>query len=364
MKKLGISLYVEKSNLEEMKTYIDKAQKAGFSRIFSCLLSVNESVEKIKSDFSIINQYAHEKGFEIFVDVSPKVFDKLNISYQDLTFFKEIGADGIRLDAGFSGSEEALMTFNSQGLKIEINMSNDTHYIDTIMDYCPNRSQLVGCHNFYPHRFSGLSLEHFLKCTQNFKKYGLKTAAFVSTNQPNAFGPWPTKEGLPTLEIHRELPLDVQIKHMISLDVIDDIIISNCYPSDEELKSISHMRLDLVTFNVQLVDCLPEIERKIVLEELHFNRGDYNENMIRSTQSRVKYKGHHFKLFNVPEYIYPGDIVIESSKYGHYAGELQIAKTKMKNSGKSNVVGHIVEAERFLLEYIEPWQKFTFYEVN
>lgn len=209
-----------------------------------------------------------------------------------------------------------------------------------------------------------MSLEHFLKCTQNFKKYGLKTAAFVSTNQPNAFGPWPTKEGLPTLEIHRELPLDVQIKHMISLDVIDDIIISNCYPSDEELKSISHMRLDLVTFNVQLVDCLPEIERKIVLEELHFNRGDYNENMIRSTQSRVKYKGHHFKLFNVPEYIYPGDIVIESSKYGHYAGELQIAKTKMKNSGKSNVVGHIVEAERFLLEYIKPWQKFTFYEVN
>ena len=105
MKKLGISLYVEKSNLEEMKAYIDKAHQAGFSRIFSCLLSVNESIDKIKSDFSMINQYAHEKGFEIFVDVSPKVFDKLSISYQDLTFFKDIGADGIRLDAGFSGNE-------------------------------------------------------------------------------------------------------------------------------------------------------------------------------------------------------------------------------------------------------------------
>ena len=364
MKKLGISLYVEKSNLEEMKTYIDKAQQAGFTRIFSCLLSVNESADKIKSDFSIINQYAHEKGFEIFVDVSPKVFDKLNISYQDLTFFKEIGADGIRLDAGFSGNEEALMTFNPQGLKIEINMSNDTHYIDTIMDYCPNRSQLVGCHNFYPHRYSGLSLEHFLKSTQNFKKYGLTTAAFVSTNQSDAYGPWPTKEGLPTLELHRELSLEVQIKHMIALDVIDNIIISNCYPSDEELKNISHMRLDLVTFNVELVNSLPETERKIVLEELHFNRGDYNDNIIRSTQSHVKYKGHEFKLFNVPDYISPGDIIIESSEYGHYAGELQIAKTRMKNSGKSNVVGHIVEAERFLLSYIKPWQKFTFYEVK
>lgn len=364
MRKLGISLYAEKSSIEDMKAYIDKAHQAGFSRIFSCLLSVNESVEKIKSDFAMINQYAHEKGFEIFVDVSPKVFDALGISYQDLTFFKDIGADGIRLDAGFSGLEESLMTFNPQGLKIEMNMSNDTHYIDTIMDYYPNRYQLVGCHNFYPHRYSGLSLDYFIKCTQNFKKYGLTTAAFVSTNQNNAFGPWPTKEGLPTLEMHRELPLDVQIKHMIALDIIDDIIISNCYPSDEELKKISHMRLDLVTFDVRLIKELPEIERKIVLEELHFNRGDYNENMIRSTQSRVKYKEHEFKVFHAPEYIYPGDIIIESSEYGHYAGELQIAKTRMKNSGKSNVVGHIVEKELFLLDYIKPWQKFAFYEVD
>ena len=68
MKKLGISLYVEKSNLEEMKAYIDKAHQAGFSRIFSCLLSVNESIDKIKSDFSMINQYAHEKYLPQFAD--------------------------------------------------------------------------------------------------------------------------------------------------------------------------------------------------------------------------------------------------------------------------------------------------------
>lgn len=364
MRKLGISLYAEKSSLEDMKNYIDKAYKAGFSRIFSCLLSVDEEVEKIKKDFTEINNYAHEKGFEIFVDVSPRVFDKLGISYKDLTFFKEIGADGIRLDAGFSGSEESLMTFNPQGLKIEINMSNDTHYIDTIMDYCPNRYQLVGCHNFYPHLYSGLGLDHFIKCTQNFKKYGLRTAAFVTSNNEEAFGPWPTREGLPSLEMHRFLPLEVQIKHLIALESIDDIIISNCYPTDEELEKVSKMRLDLVGFNVRLIDQLPEIERKIVLEELHFNRGDYNENLIRSTQSRVKYKGHYFDIINTPEYIEKGDIVIESSEYGHYAGELQIAKKRMKNSGKSNVVGHIVEEELFLLDYIKPWQKFILQEVD
>ena len=52
--------------------------------------------------------------------------------------------------------------------------------------------------------------------------------------------------------------------------------------------------------------------------------------------------------------------VIESSEYGHYAGELQIALNDMKNSGKSNVVGRIKEEEIFILDYIKPWQKFNF----
>ena len=34
------------------------------------------------------------------------------------------------------------------------------------------------------------------------------------------------------------------------------------------------------------------------------------------------------------------------------------------SNGKSNIVGHIVETERFLLTYIKPWQKFTFNEVK
>ena len=74
----------------------------------------------------------------------------------------------------------------------------------------------------------------------------------------------------------------------------------------------------------------------------------------------MKYKGHNFKLFNTPEIIKRGDVVIESSEYGHYAGELQIALSDMKNSGKSNVVAHIKEEELFILDYIRPWQKFNF----
>lgn len=364
MGKLGISIYQEKSTEQDILDYIDKAAQHGFSRVFSCLLSVEESKEEIVRKFKSTNEHARLRGFEIIVDVSPKVFKNLGISYNDLSFFEEIGADGLRLDAGFTGLEESLMTFNPQGLKIEINMSNNTHYIDTIMDYMPNKEKLTGCHNFYPHNFSGLSFEHFIKCTENFTKYGLRTAAFITSQRKGTFGPWPVTDGLPTLELHRNLPIAVQAKHLIAMGNINDIIISNCYPTDEELESIGLMRKDMVTFDIQLNYNTPEIERKILFEETHFHRGDISDNFLRSTQSRVKYKGHHFPVFNASEVIKRGDIIIESSEYGHYAGELQIALNDMMNSGKSNVVGRIREEEIFLLDYLKPWQKFSFKEAK
>ena len=120
---------------------------------------------------------------------------------------------------------------------------------------------------------------------------------------------------------------------------------------------MGELKKDMLDLSVILVDNIPEVEKDIVLNTLHFNRGDINEIFIRSTQSRVKYKGHNFELFN-PVDIKRGDIIIESSLYGSYAGELQIAKKDMKNSGKSNVVGRIREEELYLLDLIEPWEKF------
>lgn len=360
MKRLGISIYPEKSSKKEILDYIDLSSEMGFSRIFSCLLSVNKSKDEIKKDFIEINKYAKSKGFEVIVDVAPNIFSNLGISYNNLEFFDEINADGVRLDIGFTGNEEAIMTFNKYNLKIEINMSNNVHTIDTIMDYMPNRYNLYGCHNFYPHIYSGLNLDYFIKCTERFLKYGIKTAAFVTSQNKNTFGPWPVTQGLPTLEMHRFLPLDVQIKHFLAIDCIDDILISNCYPSYEELNSLKNLDMRLITFDVEMKKDVPEVENDIIFKELHFNRGDKSENMIRSTQSRLKYKGHEFKLFNAPEIIKRGDIVIESSKYGHYAGELQIALKEMKNTGMSNVVGKVCDNEIFLLDYIKPWQKFKF----
>lgn len=360
MRQLGISIYPSHASLEENVAYLKLAHKYGFKRVFTCLLSVEGDKDKIVKEFKEVISEANKLGMEVIADVSPRIFEQLGISYNDLSFFHDLEAYGIRLDMGFSGLEESLMTFNPYGLNIEINMSNGTRYLENIMSYKPNTEKLLGCHNFYPHRYSGLNYEHFIQCSKQFKQFGIRTAAFVSSKDAT-FGPWPVKEGLCTLEAHRELSVKVQTMHLFATGLIDDVIIANAFASEKELKALSEVNKEKLTFEAILVDSIPEIEKKIVLEEFHFNRGDVSDYLIRSTQSRVKYKGHEFLPFNCPD-IKRGDLLIDTSLYGHYAGELQIALKDMENSGKTNVVGRIAEEEVFLLDYIEAWQKFGIVE--
>lgn len=132
------------------------------------------------------------------------------------------------------------MSFNKYGIKIELNMSNGTKYIDNILTYKPDLENILGCHNFYPHRYTGLNYNHFLQCSKQFKDLGIRTAAFISSKEAK-YGPWPVSEGLSTLEVHRELPIEVQAKHLFATGFIDDVIIANAFASEEELKVLSRI---------------------------------------------------------------------------------------------------------------------------
>lgn len=357
--KLGISIYPEHSTPEKDKAYISLAHRYGFTRVFTCLLSVNGDKEQILREFKETISHANALGMEVMVDISPRIFAALGISYDDLSFFDALGAYGIRLDMGFTGSEEAAMTFNPYGLKIEINMSNDTNYLNNIMDFQPNRENLIGSHNFYPHRYAGLSYDYFVKCSERFRGFQIRTAAFVHSNDAT-YGPWPVMEGLCTLEMHRELPIETQAKHLLATKLIDDIIVANAYASEKELASLSAvLAAEKFGLRMTLHDTITPLEQKIVLEEPHFYRGDVSDYFIRSTQSRVKYREEAFKPTYTPN-IKRGDILIENELYGQYKGELQIALKDMENRGKTNVVGRIHEDEIFLLDYMEPWTKFEF----
>lgn len=358
MKTIGLSIYPEHAATEDIIAYIDKAHALGFSRIFTCMISFTGGKEALEASFGTWMRHASALGFEIIADVSPEVFSGLGMTLGDLSPFAELGLSGIRLDMGFSGHEEALMSYDASGIRIELNMSNGTKYIDNILSYQPNKERLMGCHNFYPHRYTGLSRAHFMKTSEQFKSLGLRTAAFV--NAPSAaYGPWEVTEGLCSLEMHRMLPIETQAKDLLNTGLIDDVIIANMFASDDELKALSEVDRHVLTLQIEQQVELTTEEMLILTKEPHFNRGDVSEYVVRSTQSRVKYKGTPFEPKNTRD-MEEGDIIIESSLYTRYAGELHIALNAMENSGKSSVVAKVVPHERYLIHEIKPWQTFAF----
>lgn len=361
MGKLGISLYPERSTFAKDKAYLDLASKYGFKRVFTSLLQINEEKEKVLADFKQVVDYANSLDMEVMVDINPGLFKQLGISYDDLSFFNELGADGVRLDLGFTGAEEAQMTRNPYHLKIEINMSSGTNYVDNIMSYSPNTTNLLGSHNFYPHRYTGLGYDHFVYCSKKFRHYNLNTMAFVNSQAAN-FGPWPTQDGLCTLEEHRELAIETQVKHLLLTGLIDDITIANAYASEDELKVMAETFSALYpTLQVEVADDITEDERICLFDNLHSYRGDASEYLLRSTMTRVYYKDKPFPAHNTKE-IKRGDVLIDNAGYEQYKGETQIALQPMKNDGRVNVVGRISAKELFLLQFLKPWSSFRLIE--
>ena len=361
MGKLGISIYPERSTFEKDKAYLDLAHKYGFKRVFTSLLQIKEDKEKVLAEFKQVVDYANSLGMEVMVDINPDLFSQLDISYDDLSFFHEMGAYGVRLDIGFTGSEEAKMTRNPYGIKIEINMSTGTSYVDNIMSYSPNTANLMGSHNFYPHRYSGLGYDHFVYCSEQFRRYNINTMAFVNS-QAADFGPWPTSDGLCSLEDHRDLEIGTQVKHLVLTGLIDDVSVGNAYASEEELKAMSEaFTADYPTLKVNVEADITENERICLFDNLHSYRGDRSDYILRSTMTRVYYKDKEFPAHNTRDMV-RGDVLIDNVGYGQYKGETQIALKDMKNDGRVNVVGQISEDELFLLNFLRPWSSFKLIE--
>lgn len=361
MGKLGISIYPERSTFEKDKEYLDLAHKYGFKRVFTSLLQIADDKEKVLADFKKVVDYANQLEMEVMVDINPALFEQLEISYDDLSFFDEMGADGIRLDIGFTGAEEAKMTRNPYNIKIEINMSSGTNYVDNIMSYSPNTDNLLGSHNFYPHRYSGLGYDHFVACSEKFRKYNLNTMAFVNS-QTADFGPWPTQDGLCSLEDHRDLEIATQVKHLMLTGLIDDISVGNAYASEEELRAMSEAFFaSYPTLKVNVADDITEDERICLFDNLHSYRGDRSEYILRSTMTRIYYKDKPFPAHNTKD-MTRGDVLIDNVGYGQYKGETQIALKEMKNDGRVNVVGRISDDELFLLDFLKPWSNFKLIE--
>ena len=359
---LGISIYPDKSNLEDDLKYIDLGAKYGVTRIFTNLLGLGDKpINEIVEEFSKRISHAHKHNIEVIVDVSPSVLEELKIPHDDLSFFNDIGADGIRMDEALDGHKEALMSHNHYGLKIEVNASGNVSQIENILAFHPNRNKVGASHNFYPQRYTGLDLDYFIKNSEKVRALNISQSTFVSSNNRDAFGPWDLNEGLPTLEMHRDLPIDLQARHLVATNLIDNISISNCYASEEEFISLANIVSNKVNIKLDLEYELSDIEKTILYYPEHFVRGDISKYMRRSTMTRVHFANRSITPNNTRD-LKRGDVVILNNEYGRYKGELHIVLEDLVNEGNKNVVGRVKEEEMFMLEFLDSWSHFVILE--
>lgn len=359
MKRLGISVYPEHASKEACYEYMKLAGKYGFQRVFTCLLSVKESKEEVIKTFTEFCQVAHENGLTVSVDTNPEVFERLGATPFDLSVFAQMGVDIIRLDGHFGESEDVEITKNPYNLLIEYNASC-TMGLDVMLLRGANKSNMCLCSNFYPQKNTGMGLERYQELAKRYEPLGLNLASFVTSQEEHTHGPWEVYEGLPTLEIHRKLPIDVQARDLLALGYCNDIFIGNAFASEAELKALSELNLNKNMMKVDLAEDVSGVEKEIILCGYHASRDDSNELIVRSSVPRMLFKDRQIvPRKNEKTVFQKGDVVIVNDHLKHYAGELMIVLTQIDATEEYNYVGHLNEGEQLILDCIKPTHSFS-----
>ncbi|ASP28287.1 outer surface protein [Spiroplasma corruscae] len=360
-KYLGISVYPEHFTEQETINYLKTCYEAGFRKVFLSILQLGEEPEKdLLEYYERIILLAHDMGYYTVVDISDVTLKMYKITDNELAFFKTKGIDCIRLDAPFLAQKVAQTTY--QDLDIQINASNNDHFITNICDFMPNKDRLFGCHNFYPLANSALSDRLFLESTKKFRDLDIEVSCFVGSDYgkkgPQKFD----VSKLVSCESYRNLKIKNQIKLALSTNLFESIYVGNQPLSNEEIKSIRELKFDNVfEFDIKLEKNIADYELDIINFNNHFWRGDANESFIRSTQPRVVFKNDIMPNNLNNKYNY-GDVCIINSNNKHYQKEVLIVLKDNYIDFKDSVnkIGTISKDDLLLLKNIKPWNKFRF----
>ena len=346
------------------------------------MFSVEGTKEEVLDYFKNLIEKAHKNGLKVSLDVNPMCFEKMGATVEDLSVFKSIEVDCLRMDLSFGPEQDAKLVKNPYGIAIEFN--NSPEIVKGLLDCEIDPSEIQVCHNFYPQRYTAMKWNKFVEKNIEIKSLSpdVRISAFISSTAKDTHGVWDAVEGLPTVEKLRMLPIDLQARMILATGNVDDVLIGNAYASKEEFEKLQEVfkgnektsnEVDpllqmLIEHNIislekpvkQLRITLdPEItetEKEVLFDFYpHLDMGDSSEWIWRTRISRFKYsqpteelpfRKTDCEMFNV------GDVVIVNDNYKHYAGEVQIIKKPIVNDGTRNRVGHLDEDEYQMMELV------------
>lgn len=384
MIRLGVSVYPEQETLEEIDQYLRLASAYGFTKVFTSMFSVPGTKEEVFVYFKTFTEIAHAYGMIVSGDCNVEFFRKMNASEHNLSVFKEMGIDILRMDSCYMDERDVTLIHNMEGIGIELSAA----FMGPIMKAIQNGAdpkKFSACHNFYPQRYTGASCAKIKAVNAQLKELGLSCSIFISSNVEAAHGPWPVQNGLPTIEDHRWMYADLQLKHLLAMGDVDEVIFGNAFASEEEFQMIDAVmkaayievprqdslgmaaqyipfgNLKRIPFHIILEKGVSDVEQEITFDYPSHQVSEYTYYMLRSRWPRFFYKQQELPVRLVDKAVYsPGDVVIVNDNLSYYHAELQIVLREMRNDGQRNLIGHISEEEVFLLEEMNNGDFFCF----
>ncbi|MBQ1567676.1 MAG: DUF871 domain-containing protein [Erysipelotrichaceae bacterium] len=386
MLSLGVSLYPEQEKRQEIEEYLALAKKYGFSKVFTSLFSVDGSLDEILAYFKDLCDVAHRYDMQVYGDCNARFFMQVKATADDLSFFKKMGLDVLRLDLMFNDERDVQIVNNKEGLGVQLNASL-VDSVKHIIEIGGNKERIIGSYNFYPLRNTGADDEDIIATNSFFKKEGMKTQIFITSTQKGTHGPWPISDGLPTIEIDRDLPIGLQVRHNLALGS-DELIIGNAFASEDELKEVAETMkqiyvygedrpfyfpgirdqipigdIERVPLKIEPSEGLSESERSLLFEFNKHNVSEYTHTIIRSRWGRFDFRYTPILARKCDkEYFENGDVLIINDNVARYKGEVHIARKKIRNDGSMNYAGRIRKEEMFLLDLLKHNMNFGFIE--
>jgi hypothetical protein len=355
----GISVYLSKENQIFNHQWIKMAAKNGFSSIFTSLQIPEEDPKVYKELLIDLGNQAQESSMSVFADISKKSLEHLGIDIDNVEKLKEFGVTGLRIDYGFS--EEEIVKL-SHKIKISLNASTlNEIIIKNLVEAGLNTDNVEACHNYYPRPETGLSKGYLIKKNIMLKSFNLKISSFIPGNGKKR---QPLFKGLPTLERHRFIsPVEAY------LDLIDNCYVDKVYIGDQSLDEDTLERFSLINENIVPIrymgEKIPEFEDLYnYLDQLLRNRPDSARDVIRIDNSRIDLHNYYYLKQNNAIERKKGSITIDNEDYQRYAGEIHITLTDLQMDHKVNVIGHVIEQDLPLLDYIREGRQFILKKIN
>lgn len=345
----GFSVYLS-TDIEKNKNIISKFENSGAKYVFTSLNISEEKVNK-NSELKKIIKFCSEKNLNLIVDINSTTKNIININDGNVYFRID---DGLTLDEILELSGKNKIVLNASMITEE----NLDYFQKKGMDF----SKVLSLHNFYPKRFTGISREYLQKQNLKYKKYGIKTMAFVKGDELRG----PVYEGLPTVEKHRNKRFLVSCLDLLSLDT-DIILIGDIDISDKNMKDLEYLNKgtvllrnsdDILTGRVfqDRIDFSEYVIRAVIDGNIGESRKSFCEYIIKE----LKKNGINIKEISCNSSVKKGDILVSNEKYLRYEGELEIALQDLGIDEKRCVVSKITDEDMELLDYVRVVDRFLF----